>query len=484
MTADPAGRLSRLPLRVRLVTGFSAATLLALVAAGAFVYWRVEYALDRGLDTELRHADATIVGLIEPSGSLGDRSEADATGVGWQLLDAHGAVLDHGGPAGSHPHVTRHWLTASRAPSRTYNAGDLLPASPRPYRLRVSRIARGPARYVLVAVRRDHRDEALRELLVQLAVAGVAMLIFTAFVGERLARAALRPVEEYRRQAAAIAEGAADLRLDVPSERDDEVTRLGHTFNEMLASLERALARERAFVNEASHELRTPITLLTSRIQLARRRPRSEADHEEILDELQVDLNRLARLAESLLQLGAAGERSTAENSDVTQVARRVLATRVAAEPAGDIAVELALDPMPVPLADVDVERILTNLVDNAISHGAPPITVSTDVPADGWVRLTVSDQGEGMPPQLLETASRRFTRADAARTRPGAGLGLALVETVVARAGGSLRLCHGEHHWTDGRLESIGCAHGDAMTVTVILPTADSGPEELRQHG
>ena len=83
------------------------------------------------------------------------------------------------------------------------------------------------------------------------------------------------------------------------------VTRLGHTLNDMLAVLEEAVERERHFVNDASHELRTPLTLLKSRIQLARRRARSVEEHERILDELSIDVGRLAALAEDLLALGS-----------------------------------------------------------------------------------------------------------------------------------------------------------------------------------
>ena len=90
--------MSRLPLRVRLVAGFVVAMLVLLTAAGAFVYWRVEYALDRGLDTELDQATAVITPLIGASGSVTAADAADATGAGWQVLDENGDVLDSGGP--------------------------------------------------------------------------------------------------------------------------------------------------------------------------------------------------------------------------------------------------------------------------------------------------------------------------------------------------------------------------------------------------
>jgi two-component system OmpR family sensor kinase len=463
--------VSHWPLRFRLVAGFSVATLIALVAAGAFVYWRVEYALDRGLDTELRQAANALSPLVTPDGAITDYSAAAATGVAWQVLNRQRAVLSHGGPAGPHTHAGRHWLVAAAKSPKTYNVGDLLPVSAKPYRVRVSRLPGRSDQFVLVAVRRDHRDEALRELLVQLTVAGVAMLAFSSFVGDRLARAALSPVERYRRQAAAIAAGATDLRLDVPVDRDDEVTRLGHTFNEMLASLDRSLQRERQFVNEASHELRTPITLLTARLQLARRRARSAAEHEEILDELAVDLARLADLAEHLLQVGAAADRPSSGACDLVTVAQRVVDQRRETAAGSDLICLFPSEPIHVALTDVDAERVLGNVLDNARTHGVPPVEFSVDEPVEGWARVTVADAGGGMSSDLLHTATQRFTRADDARSRPGAGLGLALVESLVTSVGGAVRLCHDGQHVTYGHAVPVECTHGPAMTVTIMLP-------------
>ncbi|ABL81074.1 MULTISPECIES: ATP-binding protein [unclassified Nocardioides] len=467
-------RLSRLPLRVRLVAGFSAASLVVLIGAGVFVYWRVDYALDRGLDTELTQASQTLRPLVRSNGAVSSRTAADATGVAWQVLDADGTVLDHGGPAGATSLLSSRQLDRVTTTPRTFDVGDFLPVSSEPYRLQVVELSATPQRYLLVGVRRDHRDEALRELLVQLTVAGLGALLVTGLVGERLARAALRPVERYRRRAAAIAAGNTSLRLDVPPLREDEITRLGHTFNDMLTTLEGALDRERQFVTEASHELRTPITLLTSRIQLALRRPRSPADHERILTELKVDLDRLAALSEQLLQLGRVDGNHIAGRSDLVSVASRTVNQRRLADPrhAGNITVTLPERRVPVPMADFELERVVTNLLDNAVVHGAPPVEVSVDEPAPGWARLIVTDAGVGMPPGLLATATQRFARADDARPRPGSGLGLALVDALVTGASGELRLCHDGRHSIHGHPAPIACAHGPQMTVTVLLPT------------
>lgn len=468
-------RLSRLPLRVRLVAGFSAASLVVLIAAGVFVYLRVEDALDRGIDTELTQASQTLDPLVQSDGHVRSRSAADATGVAWQVLDTDGAILDHGGPAAATALLSVRQLDRVTTTPRPFDVGKFLPVSAEPYRVQVVQLSQNPQRYLLVGVRRDYRDEALQELLVQLTLAGFGALVITALVGERLARAALRPVERYRRRAEVIAAGNTSLRLDVPPLRDDEITRLGHTFNDMLTTLEGALDRERQFVTEASHELRTPITLLTSRIQLALRRPRSPAEHERILTELKVDLDRLAALSDQLLQLGRVDGSHTSAHSDLVTIASRTINHRRRADPehAGNLTVTLPEHPLPVLVADFELERVVTNLLDNAAVHGAPPVEVSIDEPAPGWARLVVADSGAGMPPALLTTATQRFARADDARPRPGSGLGLSLVVALVTGANGELRLCHQGQHSTKGRPIPVPCTHGSAMTVTVLLPTA-----------
>lgn len=474
--------MSRLPLRARLVAGFLIAMLVVLTAAGAFVYWRVEYALDRGLDTELRQATATITPLVGPSGTVSAPAAAEATGAGWQVLDETGRVVDSGGPAPAATALTARELRGVRGGGVTKDIGDLLPVAAEPYRVHVTAVAPGPGGplYLLVGVRRDRRDEALRELLVQLALAGLGALVVAAAVGDVLARAALRPVERYRRRAEDIAGGADGLRLEVPRGRDDEVTRLGHTLNDMLASLETSLSHERRFVDDASHELRTPLTLLKSRIQLARRRPRSTVEHEAILDELAVDVARLADLAEQLLALGTSGATAAGE-SDLSRIAGVVERRRLARpEQAHQITLELPATSTRAAIDPIALERIVTNLVDNAFGHGRPPVSIRVSrvgpVSTDGastlaWVLVQVEDAGSGMPADLLAEATERFIRSPEARSRPGSGLGLSLVEQLVADAGGELRLCHGGAHTSHGRTAPVPCKHGTSMTASVFIP-------------
>ncbi|MFB8128638.1 sensor histidine kinase [Streptomyces mirabilis] len=455
--------LQRLSLRARLVAGFVCAIFVLLTVAGAFVYWRVEYAFDRALDTELAKATATIVPLVNAEGSVTSPDQADATGVGWQLLTADGSLIASGGRLAGHDPVPADDLTGA---PRTVEVGSMLSISPDQVRLRVTPV-RG--KYLVVVVDRARRDEALRELLAQLVIAGGGTLLVASIVGDLLARGALRPVERYRARASDIAAGATKLRLEVPDHRDDEVTRLGHTLNEMLTSLDAAMEHERHFVSDASHELRTPVTVIAGRIDQARRKARTAAYYEHLLDELSIDAQRLVRLTESLLSLSGPVDDREGSSDVLAQVA----ATADAHLAAGNAALRITSPTEPV-LADVSaavLDRIVTNLVTNAVVHGAQPIEIHLDATPD-LVILQVIDDGPGMTPDLLARATDRFARGEHARTRPGAGLGLALIAQLVTAAGGELRLCYtGDHASFGTSHDQLACTHDARMTVSVLLP-------------
>ncbi|MGR6320577.1 ATP-binding protein [Micromonospora soli] len=474
-----ATRWSRLPLRVRLVAGFAAAMLVVLTGAGGFVYLRVRYALDLRLDQDLATQSAQLTDAARAGRPLPTVARTGA-GEYWQLLDATNQVLatSPGLPAGSL--LTPAQLEQSlRQPVRA-DRGSLLPISARPLRLYATPVragtmpAAGEPAVTVAAVRRDQRDEALRELIGQLALANLAALAVASLVGYRLARAALAPVERYRSEAARIAAGATGVRLAVPA-TDDEVARLGRTLNDMLTALETALERERQFINDASHELRTPLTLLATELELALRRPRTAAELEQTVRSAAADTADLIALADALLTVGAQpAQDDNAPAVDVTVLlANLVQRYRTSAGLDPDV-LRCYTEPDLTTHGDATrLSRVVTNLLDNAIRYGAPPITVSA-TQVDGLIRIMVHDTGTGIDPAFLPHAAERFRRADTARTSPGAGLGLAIVEAIVRAHHGELRICSaGAHHRIDARVD-VPCEHpAGGTTVTVML----SGP-------
>ena len=490
--ADRRRAFRRLPLRIRLVAGFSLAITVVLLAAGAFVYWRVTYALDLRLNADAQQAVKSLAPLVSPDGVLHPEPATAATEESrlFQVLDARGRVLSSGADLRVTPLLPASEVVAAlRAPLRR-DVGGLLPRSAHPLRLLAVPILANQA-VLVVAVRRDQRDEALRELLAQLAIAGAGSLVISAFVGERLAKAALAPVERYRNQAAAIASGATGVRLDVPPDRHDEVTRLGDTLNTMLAALENTVAREKRFTADASHELRTPLTLLSTRVQLTLSRDRSSDEYERALHELQIDIDELSVLATHLLELSAAENHPAALTSVPAVVA--LLRAIVVERPSVSLHVNAARTSEQetpgragttgflVPVGPTQLRQILNNLLDNAQTHGTTPVDLRAEVDDKAGsllLRLTVTDAGTGLPPEFLPFAVERFARGEGATDLPGAGLGLALVAELVSTAGGELRLCsRGVHHRVTAAFD-LPCAHAvGGTTASVLLPVRVGGP-------
>jgi len=479
-------RLRWAPLRVRLAAGFVAVMLAVLGAAGAFVYWRVEVALDRSLDNDLDRQSADLQHALtshprsaqEALGSLPGATVLD------QALDAGGTVLAST-PAAAGPSLLRgRELTAARLHPVGYDAGHLLLDDDHRLRVRAVPVSGTGGRQVVAvtAVRLAQRDEALRELLAQLTVANLAALVIASLVGYRLARAALQPVDTYRLQAEQIAGGATGVRLDVPSSTDDEITRLGHTLNRMLTAQERAANQQRQFLADASHELRSPLSLLTSEVELALRRPRAAADHEHTLRHIGAATSRLVQLADQLLDLERSGTdlpnqapASTDLRSAVRRAARRGT-TALIGTPRQVVVGELTA--VQVAASAEQVDLVLGNLIDNAVIHGDGTVGI-TAVAADRHVLVQISDEGPGLPVELIPHAIDRFRRADTARTPPGNGLGLALVHRVLTGLGGELRPCTaGTHHRYPPTLPTaIACNHpateARGTTVTAALPLA-----------
>jgi two-component system OmpR family sensor kinase len=312
--------------------------------------------------------------------------------------------------------------------------------------------------------RRRHRDEALRELLAQLAVAYGAVLVISGVVGYRVARAALDPVEEMRRRAASGSQDAS-VRLPVP-DSDDEVSRLAQTLNELLERIQRGVAREHRLIADASHELRTPLGLMLMQIDLALSRERSPHETRLALERLRAETQRLARLANDLLLLARADEGQLIARLEAVDVRAAMLATRDRFD-GRDAEISVNAPVETVVLADPDrLAQALDNLVDNAIRHGGGRLDLHA-VTDDAEVVLHVCDDGPGFPAALAGGAFDRFARGSSGRTGSSAGLGLAIVaaiaEALGGRSGAENRPGGGADVWL-----SVPAAHGAAASSSV----------------
>jgi len=421
-----------MPLRTRLTATFALAMAVVLGALAVFLHRSLGSALMHGIDQDLRaRADLFTAALgagaaapLTSQESLIDPDEAFA-----QVLDLRGNILASSRAVAAAPllSVQSGLDVPSFVVRRVAGLDD-------PARLLVTR-ARSPQGDVVVVVvgaTLGDRNEALNELRWQLLLGVPTALAVASWVGWVVAGAALRPVERLRREAAAITVSDLDHRVAVPGTRD-ELALLAGTLNDLLSRLEASVAREHRFVDDASHELRTPLALLKGELDLALRRPRSQAELEAALRRAADETDRLVRLAEDLLVLARsrAGGVPLAKES----VELRALVEQAVAPYAGrGVSVEArdsaSLDP-------VRVRQAVSNLVDNALRHGAAPVTVRA-WRDDGHVDIEVSDAGAGFGAGLLAGAAEPFVTAGAAA---GSGLGLAIVAAVADAHGGGLDL-------------------------------------------
>jgi len=442
------------PIRIRLTAVFAVVVAIALSLTGVLVYLVFRQGVDARIDEELADRQAQVVLLArgdpDPVALLARAGEPLL-----QIYRADGTPVATSAQLGSGPLVSasdvRRAVTAPIMLTRLR-----LPGLPDGVRIRAFPIPGG--RVAAIAEPREDREQTLHRLAVILGLALPLALLAASLAGYRVAKAALRPVEAMRAQAAAIGTGDLHGRLATPGTRD-ELDRLALTLNDLLGRLQRAVEQERRIVADASHELRTPVSVLLTRLDVALRRDLSRDQLVQVVKEARGDAHRLARLAEDLLLLARADQGGlpsrpgllevhdlleTAVTRNLPQAAGRVI--RIAREVPGGAVV----------LADPDrTAQIMDNLITNSIRHGAGDIELEATL-CDAHVRIGVRDHGPGYPPRFLPHAFDRFAQAPS--VRQGGGLGLAIVSVLVTAQGG--RVSAGNH------------AGGGAVT-TFTLPLA-----------
>jgi two-component system, OmpR family, sensor kinase len=428
--------MSRVPIRVRLAVLMALAMMLVLGGVGLFVYLRLADDLSEGVDSaEARAAAIAASGRVE-AGSAGDPEDGFA-----QLIATDGPVLARtdGSPASA---LTGREIARAAAGEDVELERELEGIDGT---ARVLAVGVGDE-VIVVGQSLDDRDETLAALAGAFALGAPAAAIVVALLGYGLAAAGLRPVEGIRRRAEEVSlEGEAEP-LPLPAARD-EIRRLGETLNAMLARLRGSYARERRFVADASHELRTPVAVIKAELEAALRRAPADPDLREALTAAVEECDRLAQLAEDLLVLARSGDGALAvrpEPLDAAELLERI-STRFSArarERGRELRVEAEPD-LVVRGDELRLSQALGNLVDNALRHGAGAITLSARR-AGADVELEIADEGAGPPPELRPRAFERFARGDEARTRGGAGLGLAIVRAIAEAHGGKAELAAG----------------------------------------
>ncbi len=340
----------------------------------------------------------------------------------------------------------------------------------------LERMGPAHARHVLqVAAPLGARHEILRGLAWLLAGITLTVGLATFAGGWWLGGRMVRPVDEIIDQAETIQAGTLGRRITVHADTR-EYERLIEVLNRLLARLDDAFASQRRFTADASHELRSPLTVLKGEIELALRRDREAEEYRRVLESNLEEVDRLARMAEELLTLARSDSGALEPRYQATDVAARTeqlidrlraaaAAKQVTLEFHGERRVEVLIDP-------ILLDQLVWNLAENAIKFTPSGGRVDVAVRRDGRnVSVEVRDTGPGMPPDATELVFDRFYRVDSARTANGAsgtGLGLSIVRAIAE--------AHG------GRAYAENLPNGGAL-FRVLIPVTPEGRSELPEH-
>ncbi|MEU0550491.1 ATP-binding protein [Micromonospora sp. NPDC005979] len=435
---------------------------IGLALGGVVLLGALRFVLQRNVDTEaFRTADA--VALLAAEDALPDPLPVAGGQVRVQVIDAQGRVRAASIDADRLVPMARpEWLDTGHRQRLDVPAERVGLRGP----VRVVAVPAGTSADPLtVLVARSMADVRQSTHVVRtiLLVAFPLLVVVLAGVAWRVVGATLRPVEALRRGAEEITGRAGAGRLPVPASAD-EIHRLAVTLNGMLGRLESARARQRAFVSDAAHELRSPLANIRTELEVAQRLA-DRTDWTAVTGNLLADTERLSRLVDDLLLLARLDEMPASRGTGPVDLA--ALLSEVAARyPSPPVRVEPSPGPLWTAGNEAELRRVLANLVDNAVRHAQSSVVLAVEPHETAYHLVTVTDDGPGIAAADRGRVFDRFTRLDDGRGRDhgGAGLGLAIVWELVRRAGGTITLAD-----ADG-------PHG--LRVRLLLPATPAGGE------
>jgi signal transduction histidine kinase len=424
-----------------------------MAAAATLLVWRVDSVLAANLDATLTRQVRDVAADVEKgvANPRVARSAGESTVL--QVVDGAGTVISSSGDIDGEPRLFFNLPAASGPTLDTVSPAAL----DGPYRVAALAVASptGPVT-VYVGSPTTPLADSTDELGAALIIGVPTMVALLALVGWLLVGRALRPVDVIRRQAAAIPGTDLQQRLDVPAS-DDELGRLAQTFNDLLQRIATAADRQRRFVADAAHELRTPLATLRARLEIDLLHPPGGESDTKTAAARQLSLQqvtRLTALVDDLLQLARldADPRLHRRPIDLDDLVwETVREAREAGAPHLDTT---GISPVRVLGDPVALHRMMRNLIRNAVRHADQTVTVRLvrHTPAadsrpsaskDGAAMLTIADDGPGIPLADRERVFERFVRLDEGRARDagGTGLGLAIVADIVNAHGGHVRI-------------------------------------------
>jgi heavy metal sensor kinase len=442
-------RLGAGTLRARLTIWYMLLLALTLLLFSGYLYFQVQRTLLAQVDSSLQVAASQALANIEnENGSPAFQDTEHSQVVVRRLIQAGFAVrliaLDGTVRDGFGDHLALPmWVPQMPGYANLAGEGD-------PWRVYSQLIETPDGRiegWLQAAQSLQPIYETLENLRTQLILGLPLVLLLAGWGGLFLADRALRPIDGITRTARAIS--GSDLSRRIGHQGPpDEVGRLATTFDRMLDRLQDAFERERRFTADASHELRTPLAALKGRIGVTLSRPRSRADYEHTLRDLEHEVDRLIRLSTDLLFLSRLDQGRHAWRPESLELSHLLSAIVEQVQPMAQASALTLTADIPEGLSvqgsPDNLIRLLLNLLDNAVRYTPSGGQISLRAEDDGTqVRVSVTDTGPGISPEHLPHLFERFYRAQADRSREvgGAGLGLAIAYEIARWHGGDLEV-------------------------------------------
>ncbi len=445
MSAGGGARRRPLTLRARLMLIGLGGVAAALLVGGAAFYAALTFAVDRTLDNEALASANEVAALVDARQLPSPVPVSGAQVV--QVVDADHRVV--GGSVTADrltPLLRRDELATALGGAAVVVPGSRAALSTP---LRVRAVAAGPSNArvsVLVALPVGDVLASRAALRRGLLIVFPLVLAVMAAVAWRVIGSTLRPVEQLRADAERISGASRSERLAVPA-ASDEVRALAVTLNSMLDRLSAARARQRSFVADAAHELRSPLTSIRTQLEVAERLGEGGSLPAELL----LDVERLTRLVEDLLLLARVDADSRGPAGQERFEVAGLLTEVAAGQKGARVPLRVLCEGAPELVGDRDeLRRACQNLLDNAVRHASSAVELEASSVGEE-VRLVVRDDGPGLTLDERERVFERFARLDDARGRSqgGTGLGLPIARELVARAGGTLTFDDAPPPWS-----------------------------------
>lgn len=444
--SEASKRLNWRSLRLRTTAGAALVVGLVLLIAGAAMVML----LRRSLTADVRNTAAfraeTVAGLLD-SGTAPEDLPLGVDDDQFIQVVRDGSVVAASGTVEGEPLVVELGVGEERRVEVPFEDDGFLV---------LSRASQDGEYQVLVGRTLEQVGEST-SVVIGLLVFGLPILLLAVlFVTWRVVGRALGPVESIRAQVESISGDRLDARVPAPK-TGDEIARLADTMNRMLERLEASSERQRRFVSDASHELRSPVASIRQHVEVALRHPETTSTEDLARVVLDEDL-RIQQLVDDLLLLarmdeGARPDKTSVDLDDIVfEEVRRPRGEAVSVDARGVSAGRVLGDRK-------QLTQLVSNLMRNAIGHARTKVRLSLGE-SDGRVALVVEDDGEGIPPMEQDRVFERFVRLEDSRARDsgGAGLGLAIVAEVASAHGGRA---------------TAGSSDLGGARIDVILPSA-----------